>query len=253
MSATTDAPVVRAAFNVSTTHRSYRRMSIATMVGGAAVNANDAHHVDRVAVEQHDPGPQLPEVDDELERDAPRRRTRQHHDGVRLVGEALDHDAGRFGVDLIERRRHVRLFDVRVQPHIVEAATMALLADPLGRRSELAAQVALDGVLQPDIPVVAELVRQPHDGRRAGAGSMRQIGDRAEPDDLGCIEEHLRDPAFSRSELITAFADPVGDAHRRPTLVDRLILFQADGIVERTFQTPPAHMATEPNDAGALP
>ena len=43
--------------------------------------------------------------------------------------------------------RHVRLLDLGVDAHVVEAGSVALLPDPFGGRPELATQVALDGTL----------------------------------------------------------------------------------------------------------
>ena len=67
--------------------------------------------------------------------------------------------------------------------HVVEP--LALFPDALGGRPELAAEVTADRTLQPDEPVVAELVGEPHHGRRAGLGFVREVGHGAEADDLG--------------------------------------------------------------------
>ena len=66
--------------------------------------------------------------------------------------------------------------------HVVEA--LALFPDALGGGPELAAEVAADGALQSDESVVAELVGETHHGGGAGVGFVREVGHRAEPDDL---------------------------------------------------------------------
>ena len=88
--------------------------------------------------------------------------------------------------------RDVGLFDLGVQAHVVEAGTVALLPDAFGGRAELSAEIALHRVLQPDEAVVAELVGEPHHGRRARTGGVGEVGDGAEADDLRPIEHDGR-------------------------------------------------------------
>ena len=190
------------------------------MVGEEDDQRQRPHDVDRVAVEQRHARAELTEVDDELGRHPTRRSARQHEHGMPLVGQPLDHDTCRDGVDVVEGRRDVRLLDVGVELHVVETVSLALLPYPLSGGAQLAADVTLHRFLQAHEALVAQLVRQTHDGCCPGIGRRSKIGDRSEADDLRVVEDHRRDPTLGRGELRASLADPVGDAHRPLTIAE---------------------------------
>ena len=97
----------------------------------------------------------------------------------------------------------------------VDRLVAAELADPLGGRAQLAGEVALDRRLQRAEPVEAELGGQPHDGGRAGAGRLGEVGDGAEADELRALEHDLGDAPLGRRELRPGVADPLLDLHLR--------------------------------------
>ena len=194
-----------------------------------------AHDIDGVAFEERHAGSELAEIDDELGGDAAGRRAGQHEHRMALVGETLDHQPCRRRVDVIERGRDVRSLDLRMEAHVVDAGPVTLLPDPLGRRPEVTTQVALHRGLQADVPLVAQLVGEAHDGGRPGFGGVGEVGDGSETDDLRPGEHDGRDPALGRGQPVAPFADPVGDGHRSCNVVQRLKMFHPCDIVERIF------------------
>ena len=147
-----------------------------------AQQGDRAAHRDVVAVDQRHVVAQRAEVADELHRDALRRVARQDEDPSARVGEMLD--------DVGQRRRRPALSSVActLSSSSCRCATDDVaggrLADPLGRRAELAGQVVLHRCLQRGEAVEAQLGGQAHHGRRARSCCCGQIGHRAERDQL---------------------------------------------------------------------
>ena len=156
--------------------------------------------------------------------------------GWLLVREPIDDGPRRRRVDLLERRRDVRLLDLGVGSHVVEPDALALQADPFGGRTQLAAQLPLDGLLQPDVSVVAELVREPDDGRRAGSGCLREVGDGSEPDDLRAVSSSAaairRSAGVRRSPCSRIRSATLIERRTLPNGPERLILFHSRDTLE---------------------
>ena len=217
VTATTQAPRSDASCRVSTTQRSYRRMSIATIVGGAPASASRRDTSTGIAVEQRHAGPQLRQLDHELQCHAARGRTGQDQHVRPLVGEAIDDHPGGGRVDVGQGDRDVRLLDRRVVAHVVEP--LALLPDPLGGRPELAAQVTADRAS------AARRTRRSRACWRTAPRSPRRPRlrppgrPRCRTRRPGVNRARPRDAAFGRSELAAVCSNGFRDAHRPDTVV----------------------------------
>ena len=97
----------------------------------------------------------------------------------------------------------------------VERVVRSRVADPLGGRTQLVGEVLLDGGLQGAEPLEAELGGETHHRRRARSGSLGEVGDRAERDELRIGQHDLGDAPLGGRQTRTGSADPIRHFHGR--------------------------------------
>ena len=130
-----------------------------------------------------------------------------------------------------------------------------LLTDALGRRSQLAHEVALDRVLQRAEAVVPELGREPHHRRGTDLRRCGEVGDGAEADGLRRGEDRFGDPAFGRRQLRALGPDAFGHLHgpRRYTAPSNRRALRCGDTGHMAMPPPPSRAFASDNAAGRAP
>jgi hypothetical protein len=135
---------------------------------------------------------------------------RQHEHRPPAIGEEADGLAQRPGIDVAERLLDVVALEMEVLAHRIVGGRFT---DALGRRPQPTGQLEADRLLQVGEPVEADLGGQAdHRGGTGGRGT-RQIGHRAERDELGLREHHFRDAPLRLRERVGDLRDPPTNVH----------------------------------------
>ena len=87
------------------------------------------------------------------------------------------------------------------------------LTDAFGGRAQLAGERVLHRRLQAREPVVAQLPCQPYHGGGTRGRRIGEVGDGAERDELGVLEDDLGHPPFSGRQRRVGPADAFCDFH----------------------------------------
>ncbi len=167
--------------------------------------------IDLVPTDELDIRPELQQVVHELRRDATRCRARQDAHRAGVVGQQADHGGEHVGVEGREGSGHVALLGCSVPTG--EVIDTAELSDALGSRPELGGEFTLDVALHADESVVAEFRGEADHGGRSRLGCGRDLGDRAERDDLRRHEQDVGDASLRRRERGATRLEALSDRH----------------------------------------